>query len=88
MDNIENGELKAEISFLFINRDVKGNEYRSKIIKMAEENDIPVIILPSDTFLPELKRENIEDWRNAFGQEMRKGSQNTRWTSVCSPVIC
>ena len=53
MDNIDNGSIDAKISFVFINREVKGNQIRSKLIGMAEKAGIPVILLPSDTFEPE-----------------------------------
>lgn len=72
MDRIRSGDVCAEISFVFINRDVKGNECRKKLIEMAEENGIPVIIFPSDSFRPELKASDMEAWRDAYGEEMRK----------------
>jgi phosphoribosylglycinamide formyltransferase 1 len=71
LDRIKSGEIKAKISFIFINREVKGNECRMKIIRLAEENDIPVIILPSDTFDPRLKEEDLVGWRDAYGKELR-----------------
>ncbi|NLK25718.1 MAG: hypothetical protein GX307_03960 [Euryarchaeota archaeon] len=71
ISNIESGELDARLSFVFINRDIKGNEYRMKIIQMAEERGIPVIILPSDAFMPDLKARDVEAWRNAYGRELR-----------------
>ena len=46
MDNISEGTMDAKISFVFINRDVKGNGFRMKLIGLAEEAGIPVILLP------------------------------------------
>jgi phosphoribosylglycinamide formyltransferase-1 len=62
----------ARLSFVFINRDIKENQYRRRIVRMAEESGIPVIICPSDTFMPELKERDVESWRNEYGKELRK----------------
>lgn len=71
MDSISDGSIEARISFVFINREVKGNQFRMKLIGMAENAGIPVIILPSDTFEPELKDKDISAWRNEYGRAMR-----------------
>lgn len=71
MDAIRDGEIDAQISFVFINREVKDNEYRRKLIEMAEQNDVPVIIFPSDTFRPDLKEKDMEAWRDAYGEGLR-----------------
>lgn len=72
MGSIHSGEIEAELSFVFINREVKGNQYRMRIIRMAEEEGIPVILFPSDTFKPELKEENMDAWRDEYGQGLRE----------------
>jgi phosphoribosylglycinamide formyltransferase 1 len=72
MDSIKDGKIDAEISFVFINREVKGNQYRMKLIHMAEEAGIPVILLPSDGFEPELKEKDLPAWRDAYGKAMRE----------------
>ncbi len=72
MDRLHKGEIDAQLSFVFINRDVKGNEYRKKIIKMAEDDGIPVILFPSDTFMPELKEKSMVEWRDAYGRGVRE----------------
>jgi len=72
MDSIKDGTIDAEISFVFINREVKGNRFRMKLISMAEEADIPVILLPSDNFEPELKEKDLPAWRAAYGKVMRE----------------
>ncbi len=72
MDRIEDGSIVAEISFVFINRDVKGNKFRMKLIRMAEEAGIPVILLPSDSFETELKERDLTAWRDAYGKAMRE----------------
>ncbi|MGD0817405.1 MAG: formyltransferase family protein [Methanomassiliicoccales archaeon] len=72
LDNIKDGSVDAKISFVFINREVKGNQFRLKLIGMAEEAGIPVILFPSDTFEPELKREDLPAWRDAYGKAIRE----------------
>ena len=72
MEHIKDGSIDAEISFVFINREVKGNQFRMKLIGMAQDAGIPVIILPSDTFEPDLKRADLSAWRNAYGRAMRE----------------
>jgi phosphoribosylglycinamide formyltransferase-1 len=72
LERMHRGEIDARLSFVFINRDVKGNEYRKKIIKMAEDEGVPVIIFPSDTFMPELKGKGMEEWRDAYGKGVRE----------------
>jgi phosphoribosylglycinamide formyltransferase 1 len=71
MNNIRNGEIDAKLSFVFINRDIKGNQYRKKLVKEAEDSGVPVIIFPSDSFMPELKHADIDAWRDAYGQGLR-----------------
>lgn len=68
---IKSGEVDAKLSFVFINREVKGNQYRMKLIKNAEDSGTPVIIFPSDNFMPELKHRDIDAWREAYGQGLR-----------------
>lgn len=71
MERVRSGDIDAEISFVFINRDVKGNECRRKLIEMAEENSVPVVMLPSDSFRPDLKANDMGAWRDAYGEELR-----------------
>lgn len=72
IQKIENGEIHAKLAFVFINREVKGNPYRTKIIEMAKERGIPVIIFPSDSFMPELKERDIAVWREEYGKGLRE----------------
>ena len=68
---IRSGEIEAEISFVFLNREVKGNQYRAKLIAMAEEDGIPVLVLPSDGFRKELRAADMEAWRDEYGKAIR-----------------
>jgi len=69
---IKSKEIDAELSFVFMNREVKGNQNRAKLIAMAEEDGIPVIILPSDGFRNDLKGKDLNAWRDAYGKAMRE----------------
>ncbi|MHC1708864.1 MAG: phosphoribosylglycinamide formyltransferase [Methanomassiliicoccales archaeon] len=69
---IKSGEIDAKLSFVFMNREVKGNPHRAKLIAMAEEDGVPVIILPSDGFRNDLKGKDLEAWRAAYGEAMRE----------------
>jgi len=72
LNGIKNGGIDAKLSFVFINREVRGNQYRIKLIKNAEDNGIPVILFPSDSFMPELKQMDIAAWREAYGEGLRE----------------
>jgi phosphoribosylglycinamide formyltransferase 1 len=72
LEEIASGRIDAQIAFVFINRDINDNDHRRKLVQMAEEHRIPVIIFPSDTFCPELKRQDLEAWRAAYGAGLRE----------------
>jgi phosphoribosylglycinamide formyltransferase-1 len=72
IQRMESGEIETKLAFVFINREVKGNAYRTRIIEMAKERGIPVIIFPSDTFMPELKERDIAAWRDEYGKGLRE----------------
>ncbi len=71
LEKVDSGMIDARISFVFINRDVKGNQFRAKLMKMAEERYIPVVIFPSDSFRPDLKAKDMDAWRDAYGEGLR-----------------
>lgn len=71
LSRIDSGDIDARISFLFINRDVKGNQFRTKVVRMAEDRGIPVVLFPSDTFRQDLKERDIKAWRDAYGVQLR-----------------
>lgn len=69
---IKSGEIDAQLSFVFLNREVKGNQNRAALIAMAEDDGVPVIILPSDGFRNDLKAKDMNAWRDAYGKAMRE----------------
>lgn len=72
IQRLDSGDIGAELSFMYINREVKGNQNRARMIKMAEERGACVEILPSDSFRPDLKGNDIAAWRDAYGIGMRE----------------
>ena len=72
ISRLESGDIEARLAFVFINREEKGNKYRRKIIEMSKDRGIPVIVLPSDTFMPDLKRQDITVWRDEYGKVLRE----------------
>ncbi|MCE5296769.1 MAG: hypothetical protein LLG16_06675 [Euryarchaeota archaeon] len=71
LNRIDQGDINGEIAFMFINREVKGNDNRRLMVQMAKDRGIPVIILPSDGFRQDLKEKDMALWRDAYGKEMR-----------------
>ena len=52
LEKVDSGMFDARISFVFINREVKGNHFRAKLIRMAEDTghtgrDIPLRLVPT-----------------------------------------
>jgi phosphoribosylglycinamide formyltransferase-1 len=72
MDRLHRGEIDGRLSFVFINREVKGNEYRKKIIEMAQKDGVPVILSSADPFMPVLKERSMEEWSEAYGKGVRE----------------
>lgn len=72
LTKIGKGETDAKLSFVFLNREVKGNQYRAKLVALAEKNGIPVLILPSDGFRSDLRANDLSAWRDAYGRAMRE----------------
>ncbi len=72
MEWVRSGEIDVRVSFVFINREVKGNAYRQRLIDMAAAEGIPVIIFPSDGFRPDLKVKDLNGWREAYGEGLRE----------------
>lgn len=72
IERIDSGDIDAELAFVFINRDIKDNAYRTEIVNSAEQHGIPVVIFPSDTFEPELKKKDMIEWRNRYGEKLRE----------------
>jgi phosphoribosylglycinamide formyltransferase-1 len=72
LKRLDSGDIRAELSFMYVNREIKGNQNRAQMIKMAEERGACVEVFPSDTFRPDLKEKDMAAWRAAYGEGMRE----------------
>ncbi len=67
---IKNNELNAEIQFVFLNRQLGEAENSDRFINEVEKLNIPVITFSSKKFLPEVRKTDIELWREKFDKEV------------------
>ncbi|MEI6795279.1 MAG: formyltransferase family protein [Methanomassiliicoccales archaeon] len=72
LQRLDSEDIRAELSFMYINREVKGNQNRARMIKMVEDRGARVEIFPSDSFRPDLKERDTAAWREAYGAGMRE----------------
>ncbi len=89
LKGIKKGEIDAKLSFVFINRDIKGNQYRMKLVKEAEDNGVPVILFPSDNLHAGAEAERHRGMEGGLRRrDCGIGYPSARWTSGCWPDIC
>jgi len=69
-DAIKSGELNAEIKFVFINRELGEAENSDKFINTIESYKIPLYSLSSLKFIPDLRKTNLEKWREEFDKKV------------------
>lgn len=66
MDNIQTGRIKAHIEFVYCNREAGQSDETDKFHSLVRSFDIPLVSYSSKYFQPELRKEDIEKWRNAY----------------------
>ena len=66
MDNIRSGSIKAEVSFVFCNREPGQSDETDKFHDLVKSYGIPLIYYSSKQFDLELRKRDIEQWRNAY----------------------
>ena len=69
-DAIKLGELNACIKFVFINRELGEAENSDKFINTIESYKIPLYSLSSLKFIPDLRKTNLEKWREEFDKKV------------------
>jgi phosphoribosylglycinamide formyltransferase-1 len=69
-DAIKSGELNACIKFVFINRELGEAENSDKFINTIESYKIPLYSLSSLKFMPDLRKTNLERWREEFDKKV------------------
>jgi folate-dependent phosphoribosylglycinamide formyltransferase PurN len=66
MNNIISGNINASVIFVFCNREPGQSEETDKFHKLVKSYDIPLIYYSSRRFEPNLRKHNIEQWRDAY----------------------
>lgn len=69
-DNIQNGELETEISFVFSNREQGEAEGSDQFIELVQQYNIPLICLSSNRFRNTDKARTSDDWRKDYDREV------------------
>jgi phosphoribosylglycinamide formyltransferase-1 len=81
-DSIQNGFIKAEFDFVFSNRERGQNAESDKFFELVDSYRIPLVCFSSKTFRPDLRKENMEEWRIAYDREILARLQNYH-SSLC-----
>ncbi len=71
-ENIQEGSLRTEISFVFSNRDPGEAPGSDQFLALVRSYGIPVVNFSSRKFLPDKKRESREEWRLRYDREIMK----------------
>jgi phosphoribosylglycinamide formyltransferase-1 len=69
-DAIKSGELNACIKFVFINREFGEAENSDKFINTIKSYKIPLYSFSSLKFMPDLRKTNLEKWREEFDKKV------------------
>ena len=62
-DSIQNGFINAEFDFVFSNREKGQNAGSDKFFELVDSYGIPLVCFSSKTFKPDLRKDNMEEWR-------------------------
>ncbi len=95
-DGIRKRDILAEISFVFTNRQKKEALITDEFLKIIECYDLPLLSLSSQRFLPNLRKENLEEWRTLYHREVEKLIQPYKpnlivlagYMLIVSPELC
>ena len=70
MENIRSGNIRAEISFVFCNREPGQAEETDKFHKLVESYNLPLVYYSSKSFETDLRKRDIDEWRNAYDRKV------------------
>jgi phosphoribosylglycinamide formyltransferase-1 len=73
-DSIEEHEIKAEITFVFSNRELGETAESDLFFELVKRYRIPLICLSSET----LKKSNVKGWRGEFEKEAMRKLEGSR----------
>jgi folate-dependent phosphoribosylglycinamide formyltransferase PurN len=71
-DSIHRGEIRAEMAFVFSNREPGESEENDRFLSTVRSYPIPLICLSSRKFRPEVKEKSLQSWRLEYDREVMK----------------
>jgi phosphoribosylglycinamide formyltransferase-1 len=69
-DAISESFIKAEFDFVFSNREEKQSSESDAFFRLVEDYGIPLVQFSSKYFEPEMRKQNILEWRRAYDREV------------------
>ena len=69
-DAIRSGFIQAEFDFVFSNRESGQHPESDAFLKLVGDYNIPMVTLSSKTFNPELRKQDVLEWRRAYDREI------------------
>jgi phosphoribosylglycinamide formyltransferase-1 len=69
-DSIQNGFIEAKFDFVFSNRERGQDPESDRFFELVDSYGIPLVCYSSKSFKPELRKENMEEWRIAYDREI------------------
>lgn len=67
---IKKGNIPAQISFVFSNREMGESEESDKFFALVKRYGFPLVTFSSAKFKPDLRKENIELWREEYHHQV------------------
>ena len=77
-DSIQQGNIKARISFVFSNREPGDAPGSDLFFELVKSYHIPLIHFSSRRFLPQKRRESLSEWRLEYDKEVMKRLEGFR----------
>jgi phosphoribosylglycinamide formyltransferase-1 len=81
-DAISSGFIPAELDFVFSNRERGQNAESDSFFDLVDSYGIDLVCFSSKTFKPDLRKENLEEWRIAYDREIIAHLENY------NPYLC
>lgn len=69
-DAIVGGYIPAEFDFVLSNRERGQNQESDRFFELVDSYGIPLVCFSSKTFKPDLRRDNLEEWRMVYDREI------------------
>lgn len=75
-DSIQKGFIHAEFDFVFSNRERGQYTESNTFFDLAEGYGIPLICSSSKKFQPDMRKDNLKEWRRGYDREVMKRLEN------------